>query len=104
MMVEDKVRRLVDGVNALAKEVQLRSWWGIGTQTKEAAFPGYARQRVSRTDEVVFRNVPAGVTHLQLWEKETGGSMLFYAVIEHPVVAGDSITIAPNVLPVDSFH
>jgi len=101
--IETRVRSTVDGINAIAREMQLRSWWGLGTQTEEADFPGYVRQRVSQTEDVVFRDVPAGVTHLQLWEKETGGSMWFFSAIEHTVGEGDVITISPGVLPVASF-
>lgn len=71
-------------------------YWGIGTETDESAYSGYARQAANHTTDIIFRGFGGRITHLQLWNAEAGGTLLFYKALDHTAGDGDAVVIKPG--------
>lgn len=69
------------------------NWVGLGTNSEETAYLGYHRQRISRTETHRFSGVAKGISHLQIWDAETGGIMLATAILPHISGTDDQISI-----------
>jgi len=78
------------------------TWLGLGTDTEETDYPGYARQRITLTAEIRFPRLlgflSTDVTHLQVWTEETGGEMLAIGKLPQPLHSGDDLVVPPNTL------
>lgn len=76
------------------------NWLGLGTDTEETDYPGYARQRIM--SQIRFPRVigflDADITHLQVWTAETGGEMLAIGKLPHELRSGDDLDIPANTL------
>jgi hypothetical protein len=94
--------RQTKGGNDMSDPDPPTRWLGLGTDTDETDYPGYARQRITLTAEIRFPRIlgflNADITHMQAWTAETGGEMLAIGELPQPLLSGDDLVIASTAL------